>query len=275
MDLDTGSVGVSGSTRQLTQDIARLWHHRRLVALWLKYNIRMRYSQSILGILWILLIPLSTALIMALVFTYFLRVQFSIPFIVFFLPALVVYNIFSQGVTRSTVAVLANMGLINQVAFPREILVLVALGEVLIDFGFTFVAVVVVNAFYGVWPNVLYIFLVPILLILCCFTLGLMFFVSYLSVLIRDVPQLVGISLQMFFYLTPILYGLENVPAKVVPFLKINPIAPLIEATRDIISLSTMPDLSSLLLPAILSMITLVLGYRAFKANDTLLADIV
>ncbi len=259
----------------IASNISVLWQNRALIQLWMKYNIETRYSQRILGILWIILIPLSTGFVIALVFGEFLRIQLDVPLVVFFFSAFTIYNIFNQGITAGSRSIVHAMGIINQVSFPREVLVLVTLGETLIDTMFMFIAMLIINSLYGFWPNPLFILLIPIVLIMITFTLGLMFLTSYLSVMLRDIPELIGIILQLAFYLTPIIYPVDTIPAKYQIIFLINPLAPLIEGTRDIVAYNHTPDMLSMIYPLTVGLILLYLGYTLFKANEDYLADLI
>jgi lipopolysaccharide transport system permease protein len=266
----------TASPPRLSQLLLQLWAKRDLIGTWLVYNVRSRYSQTILGILWIILLPLSISLVLAFVFSQLLATQVAnVPFVSFFLAALVPWGLFNYGIILGSRAILNMMGLINQVYFPREILVIVILGEGLVDLFFTFSAMIVINAFNNIWPNPLYIFLPFLLFIQICLTLGLMLFTSCLSVMVRDVPQLVSIIMQILFYLTPIIYPLEAVPARFRFLLLFNPLVPLIQAYRDIIVYNRMPDLLSLMISAVVSIAVLYAGYMFFKANERQLADLI
>jgi lipopolysaccharide transport system permease protein len=107
------------------------------------------------------------------------------------------------------------------------------------------------------------------------FTLGVMLLVSFLSVMVRDIPQLVGILLQLFFYLTPLIYPAENIPENYQVVILINPLAPLIQATRDIIAYHQTPDWLSLTYPLVVSVVVLLMGYTLFKVNEGKLVDMV
>ena len=267
-----------GATPQprLFQLLSQLWAKRDLIGTWLAYNVRSRYSQTILGILWIILLPLSISLVLAFVFSQLLATQVAnVPFVSFFLAALVPWGLFNYGIILGSRSILSMMSLINQVYFPREILVIIILGEGLVDLFFTFSAMIVINAFNNILPNVLFVFLPFILLIQICLTLGLMLFTSCLSVMVRDVPQLVSIVMQLLFYLTPIIYPLEAVPSRFRILLLFNPLVPLIQAYRDIIVYNRMPDFSSLLISAVASITILYVGYMFFKANERQLADLI
>jgi ABC-type polysaccharide/polyol phosphate export permease len=130
-----------------------------------------------------------------------------------------------------------------------------------------------IDLLVGIVPNVLFVFLVPIVLIEIVLCLGLMFIVSWLSVLIRDVPQLVSVLLQIVFYLCPIIYPVGIVPHRYQFLVDLNPLALIIVAYRDIIVYDRVPDWVSLVYPAALAVAVLVFGYRHFKANEDQFAD--
>ena len=252
-----------------------LWENRILIWVWSKYNIEGRYTQSILGILWIVLVPLATAIVLTLALSVFLRLDLDVPFIVFLFSALTIYNIFGHGVSSSAYTILGSMGIINQVSFPREILVLVAFIEALVDTAFMFLAMLIVNAVQGFWPNPLFILLIPLVVLISTITLGMMLLISYLSVQIRDIPQLVNIMLQLLFYLTPIIFPVSQIPEEYRFIIVINPLAPIVQAFRDIVVYARLPDFSTLIYPLVVGIALLYLSYNLFKANEDYLADLV
>jgi ABC-type polysaccharide/polyol phosphate export permease len=262
-----------GREGQFFFSLARLWQGRFLLLLWLRFNIQSRYSQTILGVLWIILLPLSVSLVLTLAFSQFLQIQLDVPFVVFFLSALVPWGLFAQGVQNSAGALTSRMSLLNQVYFPREILLLLTIGEALVDFFFIFLALLLVSALNGIWPNLNYIYLPFLLFILVCFTAGAMFFVGCLGVLVRDIPQLIGIVLQLAFYITPILYAIERIPDQFRVLALLNPLASVIQGFRDVIVYARPPDLLTLYYPAVFALALLYTGYAFFKANEERLTD--
>jgi ABC-type polysaccharide/polyol phosphate export permease len=258
----------------LTSSLKRLWANKSLLRIWVQYNIQSRYTQAVLGILWIVLLPLSTALVMTVVFAKIMRVPTGKePFIAFFLAGFVPWGLFSQAISGSMRSILGSMGLMNQIYFPREIIVLSALGEALVDASFMFLAMVIIDIAVGVNPTTLYLLLPILLIIQVVFTLGLMFIVSWASVFVRDIPQLVSVLLQILFYLCPIIYPVAIVPHQYRFLITLNPIAVLIVAYRDIIVYARMPDWISLTYPAAFGIGLLVFGYRHFKTNEDRFAD--
>jgi len=258
------------------ESIARVWRNRELLRIWVSYNVRARYAQAVLGIAWIVLFPLSTAFIMSLVFADLLHsATRGAPFIAFFLAGIVPWGLFNQSVAAGMRSIVTAMGLINQIYFPREIIVLSSLGEAIVDTSFMLLAMLVIDAIVGVYPNGLFVVLPLLFAIELSLTLGLMLLLSWLSAVVRDIPQLVTVLLQMLFYLTPIIYPLSIVPPRVQALLMLNPLTPVIVSFRGIVVYNTVPDWASLIYPAALGVALLVFGYRSFKSNEDYLADLV
>ncbi len=264
-------------TRQpLSVGIQQLWLKRELLALWVRYNVLSRYSQTVLGVLWIVMLPLMTSVILAFVFSHVMRVNTvaNDVFVPFLLTGLTFWNLFTQGVQNGTVVIRLKLELINQIYFPREILVFVKLGETLVDLAFTFLTTLVVNALFGILPNANFIFLPFILAIQLAFTLGVMFYASFLCVFIRDFVPLTNVILQMLFYLTPIIYPVTLFPDFIARLIGlINPFAPLIAAYRSIIVYNQPPDFTSLYSVMVIAGVVLYTGYMFFKANEGRLTD--
>jgi ABC-2 type transport system permease protein len=278
-----GSAAIAAITLVLTpvkhslRDLLRrLWEQRALLSLWVRYNVTSRYSQTALGILWIVMLPVATSIILTFVFSFIFHAGDigNVPFISFFLSGLMFWTLFTQGVLNGSVSIISHLGLINQIYFPREILVIVRLGEALVDLSFVFVVTLVINLFVGILPNANFIYLPFLLAIHLAFTLGFMFFTSYLTVIIRDMQQLIAVFIQLLFYLTPLMYPIDVMPpnlAEIVKFL--NPIAALINAYRDVIVYNRPPDFESLYFAIVLAGVMLYSGYMFFKANEKKLAD--
>ncbi len=269
-----GRINRGATGRDVYTALIRLWAARPLLGLWLRLNIQSRYSQTVLGILWIVLLPLATSGVLALAFSQFLRVKSDVPFIVFFFCALLMWGLFNQGIFNGMGAIRARMELIRQVAFPREVLVLLAIGEALIDLFFTLIAMIIVNALHGIWPNAQWVYLPALIGILLCLTLGLMFFLSSLSLLVRDIPQLVSVVMQLLFYLTPILYPVDAIPERFRFIVLLNPVGLVIQAVREVVIYARPPDPLTLYYPTVVGLTLLYMGYAFFKANEERFADL-
>jgi lipopolysaccharide transport system permease protein len=269
-------IYVGHPESDLLKSLQMLWQRRALLNIWLRFNIASRYSQRLLGILWIILLPVATSVVLAFAFQYFMRVQLDVPFVSYYMAAMIPYTLFSNGIINSTSSVIGRIGIISQVYFPREILVLLTLGEAVIDFFFGFIAMLVINLiFYGILPNIYFLFLPLLFFILVIMLLGLMFLASSLTVMVRDIPQLLSVLLQLLFFLTPIIYPISQFPENLRFIFVLNPIAPIIQGFRDIIVYARAPDPVSLYYSIVFAGIALVVGYSTFKSFETEMADYV
>ncbi len=259
----------------LFRHLAKLWDARALLRIWTATNIRARYSETVLGMLWIILMPLAQALILAMVFSLIIRgfETGDVPFVAFFLTGLVFWFFFSQSVVASTNAVVNHLGLVTQVYFPREILVLSKFLEGLADLLFIFVAVIFINSIVGAIPDLYALYLPLVLAVQSLFMLGLMFYLSYGSISVRDIPQLSAVVIQLMFYLSPILYPANFVPDDLRWILFVNPMSGVIEAYRNVLLYHQPPDFISLYYPLVAGGILLYTGYLFFKANEGNMAD--
>lgn len=266
-------VGHPGNS--ILKPLRLLWERRALLSIWLRFNIESRYSQRVLGILWIILLPVATSLVLAIAFSQFMQIQLDVPFITFYMAALIPYTLFSNGILNSTNAVVGRIGIVAQVYFPREILVLLTLGEGVVDFCFAFGAMLVINATQGVLPNLYFVFLPFLFLILLVMALGLMFLVSSVTVMVRDIPQLLTVVMQLLFFLTPIIYPIDRFPQYLRFLFVINPVAPIIQGFRDIIAYGRPPDPVSLYYSIVFAGVSIVVGYATFKSIESEMADYV
>jgi lipopolysaccharide transport system permease protein len=259
----------------IIQNIKDLFKNSSLIATWLRYRIAARYSQTFLGILWIVLLPLATSAVLAFAFTQLLgRADgFGVPLICFILSGQVIFDIFRSSVQKSLTTIMSNIGVIKQVYFPREIIIILNLGEIVVDFFFTFIVLMVINALYGIYPNIYYIYLpIPIFLMLVLST-GLAFIVSWISLLIRDMKQLIGVLLQLLYF-TVVFYSPERATSEYEFIMSANPLAAIAVAFRDIILYARPPDLQELFVPIVLSVALLYYGYVFFKVNEDRFVDL-
>lgn len=268
---------VPNRLRPITrEDWVELWQRRELLFIWLRYTIKARYTQTILGILWIVLMPLSLSLVMAFAIGLILRVQGpGVPQVAFLLAGVISFGFFQEDVQKSTGVIASKVQLIGKVYFPREILILLQLGEGIVDFVFKVLVLIVVDLIVGIPPNWMLVYLPIPVLTLILLTLGVMFFVSVWSMLIWDVPQLVGVIIRLLLYTSPVFFSLDRVPEKWRFLIAINPLTLVIEAFRDVVVYRVPPDMVSLFYPIVISLALTYTGYAYFKSKEGVLSDFV
>lgn len=241
-----------------------LYNYRELLKTNIKKEIRGKYKGSWLGIIWTFLNPLLMLAVYALVFPYILRVDVD-NYTIFMIVALIPWNFFTTAVQNGTNSVVINGHILKKVYFPREIIPISVTTSQLINFLITCIIVAIFILFSGVGFSS-HLLLFPLLvLIQYVLTLGITFVLSALTVFVRDISHFVSVVLMLGFYGTPIVYQASMLPDKFQIFLKLNPMAQLVEAYRSILYYHEFPDLTMLTIWGIASFVILVLGYLIFK----------
>lgn len=253
----------------ITRSTHALIRSAYLTRIWTSRAIRSQYSQNVLGIGWVIINPLAQAIVLALIFSLILNrgeVE-GRPFVLFLLAGIVVFGIFSRTVLRSTASLINTMGVIKQIYFPREIILLTILGEVLVTFLVSFLTLEVISLFFGVPPNWLYLYLPIPLLIMFGLALGTALFASFATLVVRDLQQIIALLMQLTFYLT-VLFSLRFVSPELRILGLVNPLAVIVEFFRAVMLYGQLPDLSILVWPAILAIVLSYSGYVFFKSNE-------
>lgn len=249
--------------------------HHELISAWTMRIIRGRYKQSALGILWAVIQPIASAVILSIIFTVFVQVDTgNVPYLVFSYTAMVPWVFFSSTLTDIVDSMVNNAQLVSKIYFPREIFPIAALLARLLDFAIALSILIILLLVNRIPFGVGWLYLPVVLLIQIILTLGLGLAGASLNVFYRDTRHLLVLGLQLWFYATPIIYPITLVPEWLRPFYFLNPMAGIISAYRAIILNQTMPD-SSLLISAVSSIVIFIVGYWFFKKTEHHFADII
>ena len=241
-----------------------IYNYRELLKTNIKKEIRGKYKGSWLGVLWTFLNPLLMLAVYAFVFPYILRVNVD-NYTIFMIVALIPWNFFTTAIQSGTGSVVANGNILKKVYFPREIIPISITTSQSVNFLITCIIMAVFIIFSGVGFSVHALLFPLLVLIQYILILGLTFILSALTVFVRDIDHFVSVILMLGFYATPIVYQGEMLPKKFQIFLKLNPMAQLVEAYRSILYYHRMPDMTMLVIWGLGSAALLVVGYLIFK----------
>jgi lipopolysaccharide transport system permease protein len=256
--------------------LAELIEARELLFTWTMRDFKVRYSQSILGAAWAILQPLSLMVVYSVIFSVFIRVPTDgIPYPVFAYTALLPWTFFANSLNFAIPSLVSNMNLVSKIYFPREILPLSTILVGFVDFLIASSVFVLMLLFYRVSVG-LVILLVPlVLLIQIVLTFGISLLASAVNVFYRDVRFVIPLALQIWMYLSPIIYPVNLVPERFRPFYFLNPMAVLIDTYRRTILFNQMPDWPYLGLAAFVSVLLIIVAYRYFKRAEREFADLI
>jgi lipopolysaccharide transport system permease protein len=168
---------------------------------------------------------------------------------------------------------LDNANLLKKLSFPRLSLPVVVVLNASVNFLIVFGLFTVFLLVSGTFPGAAYVALVPVLLIEIAFAIGLGIVLGVLNVFFRDVGQFFTIFVQFWFWLTPIVYPRSILPARLLPWLELNPMATLITACQGILVEGQWPSWQSLLPVAVLAVALCALGLRLFRRRSGEMID--
>jgi len=258
----------------IIDNLKEIIEHRYLIQIWASYRIHARYTQTFLGVTWIILFPILESLVMAFAFAQLLGRggREEVPWVLFLLSGRVAFTIFQKIVMSGKDAIRGMSGIVQQVYFPRELIIILLSAEVLIDFLFAFLGLVVISLFYGITPNIYYLLLPIPVIVMLLISIGISFIVAWLGLLIRDLQQLVSIGIQLLFYVT-VLFDSTQVASNLRFVQLINPLVGIVETFRSITIYNEMPDITSLYFPGVLAIALLYTGYVFYKVNEDRFTD--
>ncbi|HEX9372470.1 MAG TPA: ABC transporter permease [Roseiflexaceae bacterium] len=285
-----GGVGVAvDRSAGVMAKLRELWGYRELIANLVLRDLRVRYKGSALGYLWTQIAPLLMMVVFWLVFSLFFRSSIAM-FPIFLIVALLPWNFCNEAVVGGARSVIDNANLIKKVFFPREVLPVVSVFSSLLNYllslpmMFLVMAVVQLTTLGRLNFAWTFAYLPVLLIIQTLFLAGVALFTGALAVHFRDFVHLIGILLQFWFFLTPVVYSLDAIEATIggVPVAQVvrwlNPMASLIEFYREILYGNTvyggqvptpgLPALTSVLRVLITALAVLSIGYWFFQRRS-------
>jgi lipopolysaccharide transport system permease protein len=265
------------SLKGLLDGLVKLAQYSDLLYTLSLHRIKVRYKQSLLGVSWAILQPLSLMLIYTVIFSYIARVQTpdGIPYAVFSYVALLPWTFFSTSLTNATNGLVSHHELVTKVYFPREILPLSYVIAALFDFAIASTVLAGLMFYYRIslTPNVLYA--VPIILVLTMFVTAVAFILSATQVRFRDIGVAMPLVLQLWMFASPVVYPLSAVPERLRGLYLLNPMAGVIENFRRAILQGEPPDFRTLGISALIAVVLLPVAYIYFKRVEATVADII
>lgn len=254
--------------------------NRHLINQLVKRDVAQRYKGSFLGILWSFVTPL----VMLSIYTFFFGFVFNnrwggtvsdnkFEFAMVLFCGLIVFNFFSEVLTKSPTLIISNTNLVKKVIFPLEILTIVSMRSALIHTINSIVILIIGIAFIGSlhWTIILLpIVMLPIIL----FATGLSWFLSSLGVYVRDISQFIGLAMQALMFLSPIFYPISIIPANLRFFYYINPITYVVEDMRRILMWGQLPDWKFTFIGIVLGSLFFLAGFIWFRKTKGGFSDV-
>lgn len=260
---------------EMFESVRELLDRAPMVQNMVKREIRGRYKGSALGFLWNFITPIMQIIVYILVFSIVFRVQIE-DYYMYIITGMVPWIFFSDSLISGSGTIVDNAQMVNKIYFPRSVLplsiVLSKLVNLIISFGFTFIVIAVAG--YGVsWSALLA--LIPAILLLFVFTLGLTFILSAIDPYLRDVQYIVNVLMMLLIWVAPLMYTHDQFDSQFFnTVLAINPFTYFCDIFHSILYYKIIPDSTLWIITSALSLSAILIGWRVFHRLERDFAEV-
>lgn len=255
-----------------------LWLYRAYIVNSIQREFQLRYQSSLFGAAWTVINPLVMIVIYTVIFSQVMKARLpdihsEYAYSIFLMSGLLPWGLFLDMVQRGPNLFLDQANLLKKVQFPKLSLLLISMGSSLVNFVIIYGLFLIFLIISGQFPGWVILSVLPVLLLQICLAVSLALALAVLNVFFRDVGQLTNITIQLGFWLTPILYSKQMVPERYQHYLALNPLTNLFEAYHDIFMRQQMPQWDSLLPACIVCVVTILIASHLFHRRSAEMMD--
>lgn len=256
-----------------------LWRYRHFIFASILGEFKGRFARSRLGLFWSVLHPLAQAAIFALVLAEVLGAKLAgvdnkAAYPIYLMSGLAAWGLFSEILNRCLTVFIEYSGTLKKIAFPRICLPVIVGGSALLNHLLLLAAMSVVFLFFGHYPSVAWLALPLGIALTAMFAFGLGLMLGIFNVFSRDVGQVLAVILQIWFWMTPIVYTAGIVPEHLRWLFNLNPMVPLVTFYHDVLLFGRWPDYGTLLVPAVMAVTLFVGAFLLFRRASAELVDV-
>ena len=226
-------IHVEASTGWTALNLGELWRYRDLLYFLTWRDIKVHYKQTLLGAAWAVLPPIMTMVVFSFFFGNLANLPSEgLPYPIYIYSGMLPWQLFTYALNASGNSLVNNRGLITKVYFPRLIVPFSAVLAGLVDFGISFIVLLVLMAYYGITPTLAVVFLPLMVLLALATALAAGLWLSALNARYRDIRYILPFLTQFWFFLTPVAYSTSVLPAWLQPLVLLNPMTGVVTGFR-------------------------------------------
>lgn len=245
-------------------EIKKIYNYRELLKTSIKKEVRSKYKNSFLGVVWSFFNPLLQIVVYAVIFSLILKNKQEY-YTIFLCSGIIPWTFFSIAINKSAYTIIENGNIIKKVYFPREIIPISVVTAETINFLISTIIIIGFVIIGGIGISKYILFYPFILIAQYLIILSISFIVSSICVFFRDLQHFIGIILQLLFYATPIVYSQDSIPSGFQWFLKYNPMTYIINAYRDIFYYKKAIQIQPIIFMLFLGVMSVFVGLKLFK----------
>ena len=256
--------------------IQRLCGYKDLFLIFIWRELLIRYKQTIIGIVWAVLQPLSLMLLFTIVFGAVLKIETNgLPRTLFYYTGLVSWTFFSSSLAASINALTDHRHLITKIYFPRELIIFSKICVFLTDFFISAILLVGMLIYYNLPITIHALWIIPLCMLLFLFTAAMSLMLGMLNVYYRDVKLVSGFLLQFWFFATPVFYSIDTINIKLKIILFLNPLTFLVENIRRVIIEGRGVVVWQFIIETCFIVLFFILSYRLFIRLERSFVDVI
>jgi lipopolysaccharide transport system permease protein len=271
------SILIAPSRGFVRLNLREVWAYRELVYFLVWRDVKVRYKQTVFGVLWAVLQPLA----LMTVFSLFLGrlagiAPTDVPYPAFVFAALVPWTLFAKSVVSASESLVGSANLIQKVYFPRLILPIAAMGSHLIDFAIASFVLTLLLLYFGITVSISVLWAVPFTALILIVALAAGIWLSALNVRYRDIRHIVPLLIQVWLFVSPVAYASTIVPAEWQWLYYLNPMAGAIDGFRwAVLGEGLPPPVALIVVATVISSLALVVGLVYFRRVERTFADVI
>jgi lipopolysaccharide transport system permease protein len=267
---------VTPSRGWISLQLGSLWEYRELLYFLVWRDVKVRYKQTVLGVMWAVLQPFMTMVVFSIFFGRLGQMPSDgLPYPIFTYTALLPWQLFVGSLASSGNSLVVNQGLVTKVYFPRLVIPLSAVFVGLVDFSVSFVILLGLMMYYGIAPTVAVVFVPLFVLLALAAALAVGVWLAALNVQYRDVQYTIPFLTQFWLFLTPIAYPSSLVPERWRVLYSVNPMVGVVDGFRWALLGQTTPPDASIGVSLLVTSILLLGGLVYFRRMERSFADVV
>lgn len=257
-------------------NLADIWPFRHLYLVLVRRNLKIRYQQTVIGVGWALLQPVLYALVFTIIFGRLVGMPTNgTPYPLFVLSGLIVWLFVAQAFPLASASIVINPHLVTRIYFPRIILPVAAMSVAMADMFVSLTLLAALMAWYGVAPSLGVLLFLPMLIVAVATVLGLSLWFSALYVPYRDVAHLLPFIVQIWMFLSPVVYPSNLLPERYWFLYVLNPIGVVIDTSRWAFAGGAAPQAYAVAVSSLTAFAILLSGYWYFRRSEATFADVV
>lgn len=257
-------------------DLSGVWRFRDLLLALASRDVKLRYKQTALGVVWVILQPLMAAGVFSFVFGKVAKLDADGQnYFLFSFAGLLGWNLFNNTVSKASACLVGNSQLISKIFFPRLVLPFSTIPSALLDFAVAFVMMIVLVVLNHVVPTTALLLLPFWIALLLMLSAGIGLWSAALTVSYRDVQYLLPVFLNLLMYASPVAYSINKMSPRIQQIYHLNPLAPILEGLRWSLIPTHPPTMGAVIYATAVSVALLVVGTLVFKRMERKFADVI